>query len=56
VLRLKKRPDFSAVSGYMDVARVYDVLTSVAAEMLESSGGVTEHKAQLRSYVSAFAE
>jgi hybrid polyketide synthase/nonribosomal peptide synthetase ACE1 len=56
LLHLKKRPDFSAVSGYIDVARVYDVSASIAAEMLEASSSIAEHRAQLRLQVSAFAE
>jgi hybrid polyketide synthase/nonribosomal peptide synthetase ACE1 len=56
LLRLKKRPDFSAVSGYIDVARVHGVSASIAAEMLEASNGILEHRAQMRLRVSAFAE
>jgi hybrid polyketide synthase/nonribosomal peptide synthetase ACE1 len=56
LLRLKKRPDFSAVSGYIDVARVHDVSASIAAEMREASNGIAEHRAQMRLRVSAFAE
>jgi hybrid polyketide synthase/nonribosomal peptide synthetase ACE1 len=56
LLHLKKRPDFSAMSGYIDVARVYDVSASIAAEMFEPSSSIVEHRAQLRLQVSAFAE
>ncbi|CAO2648218.1 Nn.00g074850.m01.CDS01 [Neocucurbitaria sp. VM-36] len=62
IVDLKKRPDFSAVSGYVDVAPVHDVSASIAACMLASAdvnnaaAPTAEYKAQVHLSVSAFAE
>jgi hybrid polyketide synthase/nonribosomal peptide synthetase ACE1 len=59
LLHLKKRPDFAAVSGHVDVAPVGDVSAAIAACMLadgKSDVTVTEHAAQLRLQVSDFAD
>lgn len=59
---LKKRPDFSAVSGYVDVAPVDDVASSIVKFMVTNSvidssdsAIVTEYRAHLRLQVDDFA-
>ncbi|PVI02593.1 putative equisetin synthetase [Periconia macrospinosa] len=59
---LKKRPDFSAVSGFVDVAPVHDISASIAASMrvptnsFNTFATIAEHKAHVRLSIATFAE
>ncbi|EAW07624.1 putative equisetin synthetase [Aspergillus clavatus NRRL 1] len=56
---LGKRPDFAAVSGYVDVTPVKIVVDDMAKSILTGRGNdgvcVTEHKGRLRLHIQDFA-
>nr|A0A089FSA4.1 RecName: Full=Hybrid PKS-NRPS synthetase prlS; AltName: Full=Pyrrolocin biosynthesis protein S [fungal sp. NRRL 50135]AIP87510.1 pyrrolocin synthetase [fungal sp. NRRL 50135] len=64
LLKLGKRPDFSAVTGYVDVTPVNSVVSDMVAAMIQeiSSGHggamlrVTEHRGRLRLHIKEFGD
>ncbi|KAI0102477.1 putative equisetin synthetase [Nemania sp. FL0031] len=57
--KLGKRPDFSAVSGYVDVTPMDGVVGNIVASMItEQDKGVkiTEHKGRVRLHIKDFAD
>ncbi|KAJ8132306.1 hypothetical protein O1611_g1320 [Lasiodiplodia mahajangana] len=57
--KLGKRPDFSTVSGYVDVTPVDRVVGNIVASMTTKEGEglkVTEHRGKLRLHIKDFAD